>query len=92
MAGEGTTSAAITALWPILPGFGWAGFAGAIGAALAIAYMAPNSSQILGAFEPVLDWSTWRGVSPPVLRLSDAYPRAGPHPRCDARYRRRRGG
>jgi D-alanyl-lipoteichoic acid acyltransferase DltB (MBOAT superfamily) len=68
MAGLG--SAPATVVWPVLPGLGGAGLGAMIAAGLFIAYLLPNTAQLLGRYRPHLAWSTWASVSPARIRFT----------------------
>lgn len=70
MAGLGPAGSAVA--WPALPGLGATGLAAMIALGLAIAYLLPNSAQLLGRFEPHLAWPAWASVSPAPLRFTIA--------------------
>lgn len=62
--------AAAPLVWPVLPGLGASGFAGAIIGGLLFVYLLPNSTQLLARFEPALASASWVKVSPPVLAFA----------------------
>jgi D-alanyl-lipoteichoic acid acyltransferase DltB (MBOAT superfamily) len=62
--------AAVWSAWPALKPLGGAGLALVAGASALIAYLFPNSEQILTRTDPVLEWKKWRSISPPTVSLT----------------------
>lgn len=68
MVGLGGTAAAPP--WGALPGLGASGLAVMMALAAGIAFLLPNSAQLLGAFDPALYWRDWRRKAPAALRIA----------------------
>ncbi len=56
--------------WGALPSLGAAGMLLVIVPGLLMAYLLPNTEQFTTLFTPALEWTRWRGVSPPAVKLT----------------------
>jgi D-alanyl-lipoteichoic acid acyltransferase DltB (MBOAT superfamily) len=56
--------------WPAMKPLGGLGLLLVAGPAALIAYLFPNSEQILTRIDPVLEWNKWRSISPPALSFT----------------------
>jgi alginate O-acetyltransferase complex protein AlgI len=56
--------------WPALKSIGGSGLAIFLVVGFAIAYLLPNTAQLLSRFDPALEWPKWRELSPPVAGIS----------------------
>ncbi|HEY1806206.1 MAG TPA: MBOAT family O-acyltransferase [Terracidiphilus sp.] len=55
--------------WPALQPLGGYALFAMVTFGFAFAYMMPNTEQFMTRFEPALEWTKWRGVSPALLRF-----------------------
>jgi D-alanyl-lipoteichoic acid acyltransferase DltB (MBOAT superfamily) len=69
MAGLGG-GASVWSGWPAMKPLGGLGLLLVAGPSALIAYLFPNSEQILTRIDPVLEWKKWRSVSPPVISFT----------------------
>jgi D-alanyl-lipoteichoic acid acyltransferase DltB (MBOAT superfamily) len=56
--------------WPAMKPLGGWGLLLVAGPSALIAYILPNSQQIMTDVDPVLEWKKWRSLSPPALSLT----------------------
>jgi D-alanyl-lipoteichoic acid acyltransferase DltB (MBOAT superfamily) len=50
-----------------IPGFGW-GLIATLALSIAIVFLAPNTQQIMGRFDPAYNWDEWKDAAPAPIR------------------------